>query len=130
MKCEYCNNEVQPGAANCPACGAPVPAVNVTPAAAPAPRQAPVHAASVQPQYQQQYSTPPKRRLVYILLAVFIGEFGVHNFYAGYTKRGLLQLLIGLLGLPFVIGPLITAVWAIIEAFTITQSADGREMLS
>ena len=128
MKCEYCNNEVQPGAANCPACGAPVPAVNVTPAAAPAPRQAPVHAASVQPQYQQQYSTPPKRRLVYILLAVFIGDLGIHNFYAGYTKRGLIQLLITVL--TFGMGCFIPWIWAIIEAFKVTQSADGREMIS
>ncbi|MBQ3218003.1 MAG: TM2 domain-containing protein [Akkermansia sp.] len=27
----------------------------------------------------------PKSRLAYILLGVFLGSLGIHNFYAGYT---------------------------------------------
>lgn len=36
-------------------------------------------------------------RLIYILLAIFLGGFGVHNFYWGYVKRGVVELLLGLL---------------------------------
>ena len=39
----------------------------------------------------------PKSRLVYIILAIFLGGFGVHNFYAGYTKNAVIQLLLTLL---------------------------------
>ncbi len=35
----------------------------------------------------------PKSRLVYILLAVFLGGLGVHNFYAGHVGRAVAQLL-------------------------------------
>lgn len=33
-----------------------------------------------------------KKRWVYILLGIFLGEWGAHNFYAGYTKEGLGQI--------------------------------------
>jgi hypothetical protein len=36
---------------------------------------------------------PPRTRLVYILLAIFLGGLGVHNFYAGRWTIGLAQLI-------------------------------------
>ena len=39
-------------------------------------------------------STAPKSRTVYILLAVFLGAYGVHNFFAGDKKAGLIKLLV------------------------------------
>ena len=63
-----------------------------------------------------------KDRVAYILLAVLLG-FGIHNFYAGYKRNGLIQLLCsflscGLLWLPMWI-------WSIVEACTVTVDADG-----
>jgi TM2 domain len=29
----------------------------------------------------------PKTRVIFVLLEIFLGIFGVHNFYAGYTKK-------------------------------------------
>ena len=40
-----------------------------------------------------------KSRVVYVLLALFLGGFGAHNFYAGYNGKAVTQLSINLLGL-------------------------------
>ncbi len=34
-----------------------------------------------------------RSRTVALLLSLFLGSFGIHNFYLGYTKRGILQLV-------------------------------------
>ncbi len=39
---------------------------------------------------------PRKSRVVFVLLAVFLGAFGGHNFYAGYVKKAVIQLCITL----------------------------------
>ena len=35
----------------------------------------------------------PKERIVAGLLAIFLGALGVHKFYLGYTKEGVIMLL-------------------------------------
>ena len=42
----------------------------------------------------------PKDKVVAILLCLFLGGFGVHNFYLGYTGRGIAQLLILIFSIP------------------------------
>lgn len=32
-------------------------------------------------------------KVIYILLAVFLGSFGIHKFYAGKTMQGILHIL-------------------------------------
>jgi TM2 domain-containing membrane protein YozV len=64
-----------------------------------------------------------KDRVAYVLLAVFFGHLGIHNFFAGYNSRAITQLLICLLTCG--IGGIGTWVWAIIEACTVTQDANG-----
>lgn len=39
-----------------------------------------------------------KSKVVAALLAFFLGEFGIHNFYLGYTQRGLIQLILFVVG--------------------------------
>src|SRR5262245_61574765 len=39
----------------------------------------------------------PKSRTTYIVLGVFLGMFGAHNFYAGYTGRAVGQLCLSVL---------------------------------
>ena len=62
------------------------------------------------------------------LLAFFLGSFGVHNFYLGYSSRAKVQLLLGVGGIvtsPFIIGflPLFAVgVWAFIEFIMILLS--------
>lgn len=65
----------------------------------------------------------PKSRLAYILLAIFLGSLGVHNFYAGYTKKGVIQLLITVISFGFL--SLISWIWAIVDIITVNQDANG-----
>lgn len=64
-----------------------------------------------------------KERTPFILLGVFLGCFGAHNFYAGYSGKAVAQLLITLLSC-FVLSP-VSTIWAIIEVITITEDANG-----
>lgn len=47
-------------------------------------------------------STPPPagptsdKKLIAGLFGVLLGTFGVHKFYLGYTKAGIIQLIIGI----------------------------------
>ena len=63
-------------------------------------------------------------RVLYIVLAILLGEFGVHNFLAGYTQKGLIQLLITVFTCG--LGVTIVWIWALIEAFTVTTDSEGR----
>ncbi len=72
------------------------------------------------------FPTPPaapKSRLVYILLSLFVGGLGIHNFYAGYKGKGIAQLLITLLS--FGLLGIFVFIWVIIEICTVTQDAEG-----
>src|SRR5213596_3383882 len=64
---------------------------------------------------------PPKSRGVYIILGLFLGTLGIHNFYAGYHGRGATQLIITFLTGWMVIGLVITGVWALVELCTVTE---------
>jgi TM2 domain-containing membrane protein YozV len=63
-----------------------------------------------------------KDRVAYVLLAVLLG-IGIHNFYAGYTTRGIIQLLVSILSCGILW--FFMWIWAIIEACTVTQDANG-----
>jgi TM2 domain-containing membrane protein YozV len=64
-----------------------------------------------------------RSRLTYILLGVLLGAFGGHNFYAGYIKRAVAQLLLTVLSCFF--GAIITWIWAIVEVCIVKQDDDG-----
>lgn len=42
-------------------------------------------------------------KIIYIVLAVFLGSFGVHKFYAGKTMSGILHLAFFWTGIPHII---------------------------
>ena len=64
-----------------------------------------------------------KSRVVFVLLAVLLGAFGGHNFYAGYVKKAVIQLCITLLSC--LVGGFISWIWAIIEACTVDSDHNG-----
>lgn len=62
----------------------------------------------------------------YALLAWFLGIFGAHNFYAGYTKRAIVQILITLFsGLLFFAPIIIVQLWALGDLCLINKDAEG-----
>ena len=75
-------------------------------------------------QYGQQYVQQPvygqqKSKVAAGLLALFLGCFGVHNFYLGYTKNAVIQLVLTLVLGWIGVGLIATAIWAIIDAVNI-----------
>ncbi len=54
-----------------------------------------------------------KSKLAAGLLGIFLGSFGVHNFYLGYTGKAVAQLLITLLTCGF--GSVVSSIWGLIE---------------
>jgi TM2 domain-containing membrane protein YozV len=66
-----------------------------------------------------------KDRVAFILLGVFLGTLGIHNFFAGYTGRGVAQLLITLLVGWLIVPWIAVAIWNIVEVITVTKDAHG-----
>jgi len=77
-----------------------------------------------------------KSRLVYILLGLFLGGLGIHNFYAGYTNKAIAQLLITAFCWLFVwllvpiFGLIAVFIWVIVDIVTVTADATGRPFTS
>lgn len=71
---------------------------------------------------------PPRKRTTYILLGALLGAFGAHSFYAGYKKKGGIQLAVTLLTLGF--GAPMSWMWAIIDICTINQDSSGVQFES
>ncbi len=97
--CPHCGSEHAEEAVICVNCGMSLeqPVVHQTPADA-----APADA---------------KSKLVAGLLGIFLGYFGVHNFYLGYTGKAIAQLLITVL--TCFMGSTITSIWGLIEGIMI-----------
>lgn len=86
---------------------------------------------------------PRKSIVAFILLGIFFGGLGIHNFYAGYKSDGMKQLLISLLSplvlyllFGFVIGliihllvELVIFIWVIIDLISKNCDANGVEMV-
>lgn len=78
-----------------------------------------------------------KSKIAAGLLGIFLGSFGVHNFYLGYTSKAVTQLVLTLLGLVLScvgIGVFIVAgisIWGLIEGILILAgniNTDGDGM--
>lgn len=120
MKCEYCDNEVPYGVSRCPSCGATVMAIEGSVISLSPPLTSKDSLASRQPHDEEQ-----KSRVVYVILGIFLGVLGIHNFYAGRTYCGLAQLLTTLL-LGWLILPVLGIwIWTIVEICTIKCDGDG-----
>jgi TM2 domain-containing membrane protein YozV len=95
-----------------PASGTPVPA---SPAAS-APGTAYVQPVPIA-------GHPPKSRTTYIVLGIFLGAFGAHNFYAGYTGRAVGQLCLSVLTLFYL--AIASWIWAVVEICVVDKDSAG-----
>lgn len=68
---------------------------------------------------QQPFGQPyqQKSKLAAGLLGIFLGGLGIHNFYLGYQKKGLIQLLVSTLTCG--IGAFPMSVWGLVEGIQI-----------
>ncbi len=64
-----------------------------------------------------------KSRTTYIVLGIFLGAFGIHNFYAGYVGRAVGQLCLTVLTVGYL--GIISWVWAIIEVCIVEKDSTG-----
>lgn len=67
------------------------------------------------------------------LLAIFFGTLGIHNFYLGYNKKAVVQLLLTVIGWIVIVGPIISGIWSIVEAImlftgSISVDASGKKL--
>jgi TM2 domain-containing membrane protein YozV len=69
------------------------------------------------------YGRSYKSRTTYIVLGIFLGAFGVHNFYAGYTGRVVGQLCLTVLTLGYL--GIVSWIWAIIEICIVEKDSTG-----
>lgn len=82
--CANCGAELQPNAAVCMSCG--VASTFGTEGA-----KTTVSTASAS---ESGWCPKDKDKIVAIILALFLGGLGIHNFYLGETKKGVLRLLL------------------------------------
>ncbi len=66
-----------------------------------------------------------KTRIAYLLLGIFLGAWGIHDFYAGYTQRGIIKVIIAVLGC-CLWGGTVSWIWAIVDVCTIREDVNGR----
>ena len=78
--------------------------------------------------------TNGKSKVLAGILGIFLGSYGVHNFYLGYTSKAIAQLLLTTLGSVVGVGPIIAVVWGVIEGVqilsgSINADAEGNPLI-
>lgn len=105
--CRYCGNQILSTAAICMKCGSPI--------------------SSIQNGMSNNNSTGTRKtRTAYVLIALFLGFLGIHNFYAGYYGRGIAQLLICICSGAYNFLLVILFFWTIFEMFNVKQDSNGN----
>lgn len=66
-----------------------------------------------------------KSRALFVVLGLFLGLLGIHNFYAGYSGKGVAQLLVTLLTGWLLFPLFIVGVWALVEICAVDEDARG-----
>lgn len=98
--CKNCGQQTMPGATVCTNCGAEAKVVN---------------------------PAEQKSKLAAGLLGIFLGAFGVHNFYLGYTGKAVAQLLISVLSC-FTLA-IVSEIWGLVEGIMLLTGSiavDGQ----
>src|SRR6266508_1849210 len=118
----------QPPSWFCPRCGTSIwsAATQSTHRGSPPPLPHPVY--YTPPPRVHVFVEIPKSRGVYIVLGIFLGGLGIHNFYAGRIGSGIAQLLITIFTFWLVIPIFIIWLWVIIEVIVVNRDGRGQPM--
>lgn len=81
---------------------------------------------------KQNVNPQAKNKIVAGLLGIFLGGFGVHNFYLGYTGKAVAQLLITVLSCCML--SFVSSIWGFIEGILILSGnidtdANGNKLV-
>lgn len=106
--CQYCGKELEENQDVCLGCGKTVKQETV-----------------------KNVDPTAKSKMAAGLLAIFLGTFGVHNFYLGYTGKATAQLLISILSCG-ILSP-VSAIWGLVEGVqiltgSINTDASGKPL--
>ena len=122
MFCTNCGHEIDPKAVICVHCGVRVAShgnyckncgAQAVPNAASCVKCGTVLAPST------------KSRLAAGLFGIFLGCFGVHNFYLGYHGKAIAQLLLTLLTCG--IGATVSSVWGLVEGIIVLTDSNATD---
>ena len=69
-----------------------------------------------------------KSRGIYIILGLFFGLLGVHNFYAGHYRPAIWQLVTTILFFWTAIVPVAVFIWIIFELCTVKSDSNGEPL--
>lgn len=109
--CPGCGVPAGKGRRYCPNCGAQVSELAVYCVKCGSPLGENAGRPDVPPGYMQ------KSKLAAGLLGILIGALGIHNFYLGYTSKGVAQLLISVLSCGIL--AFASAIWGLVEGIMI-----------
>jgi len=122
MYCTNCGNQIDPNAVICVHCGVKCGQVN---AYCKNCGGAIVPEATICVKCGAPISIYRKSRIAAGLFGIFLGCFGVHNFYLGYNGKAVAQLLITLLTCG--IGAAISAIWGFVEGVLILTDQNATD---
>jgi TM2 domain-containing membrane protein YozV len=80
------------------------------------------------PVFTQIVVNIPKSRTVYIVLGIFFGWIGVHNFYANRKGVGATQLVLFLMFYWTLIAPVGLFIWSVIDIINVRDDGNGIRM--
>ena len=88
--CKECGQQISDQAVACPHCGCPVQPKEMSEPKSETPPPPPPSSPSPSP------VVSPKDKVVAAILAILLGNYGIHHFYLGNNDRGVSYLVVGL----------------------------------
>ena len=105
LKCPQCGAAIDPRATECKYCGEKI---------------------SI-PQTASQTASGGKSKVAAGILAILLGALGIHKFYLGYTKEGIIMLAVSLVGsLLFGLGAAVMAIIGLVEGIIYLTKSDAE----
>lgn len=134
MFCKYCGKEIEDGKEVCEECALKETKVEETKTEEPKKEEVVVEAPKAENNNTNTNTTvnnvntantTQKSKLAAGLFGIFLGSFGVHNFYLGFTGKAVAQLLITVLSCGC-LSP-VSAIWGLIEGILILAGDSSKD---